>query len=121
MDGIGYRFLDSRTINQPLQLRQILSAGAFRLREYELPCMRCQDCDHFLKLLVGHDTENDPDAFRMKLSKECRQRSRDDAGLIGISDVHIGVAGVRVLAGVEEPFAGAVSRQREEQADKLSK
>ena len=42
---------------------------------------------------------------------ERRQRCRDDAGLIGISDVRVGVAGVRMLAGMEEPVAGAVSLQ----------
>ncbi len=53
----------------------MLRTAALRSRKYELPRVRPQDSDHFFKLLIGHRAEYDPDAFRMKLSQKCRQRT----------------------------------------------
>src|SRR5439155_17733955 len=64
------------TFYKPLQLSRVFRAAAFRLREYELAGVRPEDRDHFFKLLVGHYSENDPHAFRMELSKKCRERTR---------------------------------------------
>ena len=65
-----------RAGNQLLKVGWIFRAAAFRLREYELAGVRPEDRDHFFKLLVGHYSENDPHAFRMELSKKCRERTR---------------------------------------------
>src|SRR5215475_3869641 len=62
-----------RTGNERLQLGGVLRAAALRFREYEPLRVRSQNVDHFLVLLVGHRSEDDPDSVQMKLFQEIHQ------------------------------------------------